>query len=433
MSSNIPYSEFSRIRNRTANIENIEGGTSINGTLRAYNTILGPTPYPPLNPYEYLQISDTINNDAYMTVRNTNVTGILGVLNDNAFVGTVNNKDFHFRINNNSVAVIKNTTGNFGIKNFNPQVPMSIGPTTAAGINSNELLQLCNTTANDAYMTVRSNEATGYYGANADSVYVGSFSNDRFILSSNNRTRACITPDGNFGIGTDFLTADTLLHVNGSAKIGISPSTAPLLYVDDTTNVVGINTSTPDGSTYWLDVNGPSIFRGSIVLESSNLVLSSGNGINFSATANGAGSMSSELFNDYEEGTWSPAISCAGYTFTNSGTPNTFGTYTKIGRMVYFKAVINNSTKTGSGAAAIFITGLPFTAASGQPGYWPAMTSYVDNLASSKINVWGEVQQNGTTIILRTATGATTSLTTNLIGTDINATFVIVISGFYMV
>ncbi len=373
MSSNIPYSEFSRIRNRTANIENIEGGTSINGTLRAYSTILGPTPYPFLNPYEYLQISNTINNDAFMTVRNTNVTGILGVLNDNAFVGTVNNKDFHFRINNNAVGIIKNT-GDFGIGNLNPQVSMSIGPTTAAGINSNEMLQLNNTLNNDVYMTVRSNEAIGYYGANADTVYIGSFSNDRFVLSSNGTTRACITANGNFGIGTNFLSADALLHVNGSAKFeGTSTFGTTILKIDVDNQVVGINTSTPDAS-YWLDVNGASKFNGSIQLNS-HLYVDSGYGIRFGNSENAS------TLDDYEEGTWTPSFATDGSGLNISSYTAQSGSYVKIGKMVLLSGKMDIGTLVATGSGNVLISGIPVAAASDttyQYYYSGLVTAYIN-------------------------------------------------------
>ena len=84
----------------------------------------------------------------------------------------------------------------------------------------------------------------------------------------------------------------------------------------------------------------------------------SGRGIDFSASANASNasaSMSSELFDDYEEGTFTPTdVSGQGITITNNNPAH----YTKIGRFVH---VTFDCTwaggHTGGGNAAI---SLPF-------------------------------------------------------------------------
>lgn len=90
-----------------------------------------------------------------------------------------------------------------------------------------------------------------------------------------------------------------------------------------------------------------------------NLAFPSGQGIDFSATA---GTGTSELLDDYEEGAWTPGL--AGY----GPTPTTAqGTYIKVGGMVMagFKIVLN-----GSDASQFRINSLPFVAGSaGGPDY----------------------------------------------------------------
>ena len=63
-------------------------------------------------------------------------------------------------------------------------------------------------------------------------------------------------------------------------------------------------------------------------LTDGNLVVASGHGIDFSAGAHATG-MTSELLDDYEEGTWTPVQANA------STTHNAIGRYTKIGNMVH--------------------------------------------------------------------------------------------------
>tara|TARA_B100001287_G_scaffold66892_1_gene54689 strand:- start:3685 stop:4227 length:543 start_codon:yes stop_codon:yes gene_type:complete len=91
---------------------------------------------------------------------------------------------------------------------------------------------------------------------------------------------------------------------------------------------------------------------------SQNLVFASGNGLDFSATSDGSGTATSELFDDYEEGTWTPVV--RGATSAGTATYSTAaGRYTKVGDLVSITGYINFSSHTGSGFAEII--GLPYT------------------------------------------------------------------------
>lgn len=99
----------------------------------------------------------------------------------------------------------------------------------------------------------------------------------------------------------------------------------------------------------------PSVIGGNLV------VATSGNGIDFSATAHAAG-MTSEVFSDYEEGTWTPVLTCATPGDLNVVYSTQLGIYTKVGRLVTVYASVITSTFTHSTASgAIRFTGLPFT------------------------------------------------------------------------
>lgn len=90
-----------------------------------------------------------------------------------------------------------------------------------------------------------------------------------------------------------------------------------------------------------------------------NIILDNGAGIDFSDTPNSSGTMTSELLDDYEEGTWTPA-----WNFATSGSVDLTidsATYTKIGRMVTLNArIFTASISSPLGQATL--TGLPFTA-----------------------------------------------------------------------
>ena len=101
-----------------------------------------------------------------------------------------------------------------------------------------------------------------------------------------------------------------------------------------------------------------------LTLSTGNLVIgTAGKGSDFSADGQATG-MTSELLDDYEEGTWTPEI-----TFSTPGDLNvTYGTqvgrYTKVGNQVTIIGVVETSAFTHTTASGNFIiTGLPFSSA----------------------------------------------------------------------
>jgi hypothetical protein len=73
---------------------------------------------------------------------------------------------------------------------------------------------------------------------------------------------------------------------------------------------------------------GRAISATQLTLTTGSVIVANGQGIDFSATP---GTGTSELFNDYEEGTWTPVGN--GITFSSAT-----GAYTKIGRLVTLNA-----------------------------------------------------------------------------------------------
>lgn len=102
-------------------------------------------------------------------------------------------------------------------------------------------------------------------------------------------------------------------------------------------------------------VGFPSTRTGDQTIVDGNLVIAtSGKGIDFSATP---GTGTSELFNDYEEGTWTPTIASQTGALTSY---SSIGYYTKIGRTitVYGSFLI---TSVGTAGGKALISNLPFT------------------------------------------------------------------------
>jgi hypothetical protein len=139
-----------------------------------------------------------------------------------------------------------------------------------------------------------------------------------------------------------------------------------------------------------------------------NLVIgTSGKGIDFSATANAAG-MTSELLDDYEEGTWTATLVA---TTNNHTYTNQTGSYTKIGRTVTAQCRVTvNSAGTTSGSTKI--SGLPFTSNS---TYYGSLTiNYANSIAiTAGDSLTGHVDLNDVTVqpYVWDTTGGTTAMT----------------------
>jgi enamine deaminase RidA (YjgF/YER057c/UK114 family) len=95
---------------------------------------------------------------------------------------------------------------------------------------------------------------------------------------------------------------------------------------------------------------------GDLTVNTGNLVVSNGKGIDFSATP---GTGTSELFNDYEEGVFTATLTCTTGTITLNSSQDQMQ-YTKIGRMVYISGQIGVSS-VSSPTGSLKLAGLPFT------------------------------------------------------------------------
>tara|TARA_R100000935_G_scaffold3493_1_gene8933 strand:- start:1825 stop:2631 length:807 start_codon:yes stop_codon:yes gene_type:complete len=135
---------------------------------------------------------------------------------------------------------------------------------------------------------------------------------------------------------------------------------------------------------------------GDVHVNSGNLVIgTSGKGIDFSATA---GTGTSELLDDYEEGVWTPADgSGAGLSFSS-----TAGVYTKIGRTVFATGFVNYPVTSNS--AATKISGLPFAALNSN-ARGVGSINYKQTASADTIMI----DNNASTLAFFTATGSVTT------------------------
>lgn len=113
-------------------------------------------------------------------------------------------------------------------------------------------------------------------------------------------------------------------------------------------------------------VNGPT---GDATINNGNLIIgTSGKGIDFSITSDGSGSTSSELFDDYEEGTFNPTYTTSGTDFDSVSYSVRYGNYVKIGSLIFVTGFIRTSSITvGSASGSVKIGGMPFARSGSMP------------------------------------------------------------------
>lgn len=204
---------------------------------------------------------------------------------------------------------------------------------------------------------------------------------------STSATTGAVVVDGGVGIAKR-------LNVTGAAAI------AGITTVSNTT----ASTSSTTGA---LVVSGGLGVAGAIY-PGGNVVMASGNGIDFSATPNSSGTMTSELLNDYEEGTWTPTFASGVDSPTYSSRT---GWYVKIGNMVCVEMFMDLSTGTAN-ASAIKFGGLPYTSSATHPsgGNIYYQSGWVTNATDAPPYVY--ISGNSTTIDLYAGDGTT------LLGTE---------------
>lgn len=155
-------------------------------------------------------------------------------------------------------------------------------------------------------------------------------------------------------------------------------------------------------------VGFPSSRTGDQTIINGNLVIgTAGKGIDFSADSSAPG-MTSELLDDYEEGTFTPALqfggASAGLTYFEQ-----VGLYTKVGNLVTATGKVYIDS-VGSSTGNATIIGLPFTSsnASGTSRRFAvAMAAYAGNQL-----MLGALSVNSTTItLMQNVTGSFTAVT----------------------
>lgn len=144
-------------------------------------------------------------------------------------------------------------------------------------------------------------------------------------------------------------------------------------------------------------------------------ILSVNGGIGFPAVQVPSGN--DNVLDDYEEGSWTPALSSAGGGSATYTTQN--GRYIKIGAFVFCTFILTINVDSFS-AGAITLTGLPFTSAASPAG--GGMVQVFSNMSNNMITITFVVNASATTAAVRNTAAAATA-TNSLVAADIgNAT-----------
>ena len=231
---------------------------------------------------------------------------------------------------------------------------------------------------------------------------------------------------GSDGVEEMRLSADQLL-IPGHATNGTSPikigSATNTEYVDF---VLQTNTGTAEifkagtGYTGWGGASALNIYNSNekiafhpsgqanvVQMTSAGIVMGAGKGISFGNNANYSG-MSSEILDDYEEGTWTPTLGTE--AVTGSAASNTINAhYVKIGRLVHLTGWFNSFTfSTITSGTYVMVRGLPFRPEHHSTGF---KFSYTTSSLAGGTYGYGHTSLYACYILVGGSTGAAVHLT----------------------
>ena len=248
---------------------------------------------------------------------------------------------------------------------------------------SNAILDIAAT--DEVELTATLVDAVGNFAVSGTSAFTGAITSNAGVVVDN------ITIDGT---EIDLSSGDLTLDVAGD--IVLDAAGEEIVFADATTSVGHISMASSnltikslvsdkdlfiqgnDGGSpvtamsFDMSAAGAATLNSGLTLTAGNLVLANAAGIDFSATADSSGTATSELLDDYEEGTWTPTdASGGGLSLTVVAAACV---YTKIGRLVHANLSVTYPTTSDGNRASI--GGLPFTSINASVANFGAIFAY---------------------------------------------------------
>lgn len=339
----------------SANLGTITAGTITGGTIRTGATgarvVLDSTGLQTYNGSNVLQISATTANSGELragavTLSNSGISLIQDL--------TTTNTDIKWVVND---------VGNFYLGSIFHKID-----TSYSVVSSKYLYQI----TNDTYALNTDSTAS-----NTTTVYDDAVSPRARVVLSKSPTLSTVDliTYNSGGVIDAYVSLDT---TSTASTVGFATSGSVRLSINTGGQVLAHNTGTaalpslvknddtntgiyfPAADTIGFSTAGVERAR---INSLGNIVLAQNAGIDFSNNANAAG-MTSELLDDYEEGTWTPSYTTDNVTFGSITYNIQIGRYTKIGESVtVWFAIRTNAITVGSASGNVVISGLPFTTA----------------------------------------------------------------------
>lgn len=220
---------------------------------------------------------------------------------------------------------------------------------------------------------VRSNATTGILqvaGPGAGTTRTMTVPNANFTAA---RTDAAQTFTGNQTYNNNVFIPSGVVHVGETTAgmyldvfNGTSDAQRVRITTSGTDGIIRATRSSGTQPNLLFQIDSTEYFKigntGNVTVNNGNVVVgTAGKGIDFSANSHAAG-MTSELLNWYEQGNWTPTLSCgtSGTITLTSGD----GAYTRVGNQVTVTCYIDVAS-VASPVGVLFVNGLPFTAGSG--------------------------------------------------------------------
>jgi len=291
---------------------------------------------------------------------------------------------------------------------------------------------------------------TGALSAKGGAVFNEDSADVDFRVESNDSANMLFVNGGNNQVGIGVDAASTVFHVETSTDgTGVSGDDIYVakfynreatdsrsygvdIHAGSNSTDQALRCKTHDGGTqlFLVKGDGSATVANGLTLTDGNLVVASGHGIDFSATGNSAGTMSSELLDHYEEGTFSPVFQTGGNSNGISHSISS-GTYTRIGNRAILNGFAVMSAKDSASLTGgnVTIGGLPFTIANDNNAYSAGAIS-LRNVSFADFPILSTII-NTTTLDLREITNA--GAQTNLTDGNLSATSYVIFNIAYRV